>query len=413
MDTHDPTAAELPADAVRAIDARLQRIERELDAARSSARRWRRGTVALGGLLFVGALAAAVQVSPVTDVLRTRRLEIVGEGDKVVLLAHAAETGGQLDAWSKGGVNTVRLASNDDGGDIAVWSAKGKPVAGLFATATGGRMEVGDTEGKPLATVTRGEEGGAMILSGAGETASSMRAEAGAAGAVISMRRADGEIGLLAGVAQGASVLTLKNAEGKEILYAGGATDQSGVLRLGDAAGNECAALVAGDGGRLLLKDGAGAVVASIASAGAGKGGVFELLNGTGGAAVSMDTKGDGGGRFMVGTATGAPAFMAESNGNAGTLATYLNERRVAAIGAGATGGLVNLLDPNGQPLLVAGAAADGDGGAISVRNARGVQIARMGVDSGSAGELAVYNSTATVKKIIEAPKPPVATSAK
>ncbi|MFM7800424.1 MAG: hypothetical protein ACKPBA_15795 [Planctomycetota bacterium] len=42
----------------------------------------------------------------------------------------------------------------------------------------------------------------------------------------------------------------------------------------------------------------------------------------------------------------------------------------------------------------------------MSVRNARGVQIGRLGVDAAGAGELAVYNATATVKTLIEAPAP-------
>jgi hypothetical protein len=58
---------------------------------------------------------------------------------------------------------------------------------------------------------------------------------------------------------------------------------------------------------------------------------------------------------------------------------------------------------------VVVGAAVDGDGGALSVRNSRGVQIGRLGVDAAGAGELAVYNATATVKKLIEAPVPPAA----
>jgi hypothetical protein len=152
------------------------------------------------------------------------------------------------------------------------------------------------------------------------------------------------------------------------------------------------------------LKDGAGAVAVSLASAGAGKGGAIEVLNGSGAAAILMDTKDEGGGRFMVGTATGAPAFMAEATGSAGTLAAYMQERRVAAIGGGKTGGLLNLLDTTGQAIVVAGAAVDGDGGAISVRNSHGVQIGRLGVDAAGAGEMAVYNASATMKKIIEAP---------
>ena len=59
--------------------------------------------------------------------------------------------------------------------------------------------------------------------------------------------------------------------------------------------------------------------------------------------------------------------------------------------------------------LVVVGAAVDGDGGALSVRNSRGVQIGRLGVDAAGAGELAVYNATATMKKLIEAPVPPAA----
>jgi hypothetical protein len=348
-------------------------------------------------------------VARVEDVIRVRRLEVVGEGDKVVMLAQAAADGGQLDVWSKGGTNVVRLASNPDGGDVAVWSAAGKSVGGLFATPLGGRIEIGDVDGTTLATFARGEEGGALVLNGAGQKASSLRAEAGAAGAVISMRRSDGEIGMLAGVAQDASVLSMRNQAGKEIVFAGGSADQTGTLRIADAAGNECGALLASGGGHLRIKDGAGAVAASVGSAGAGKGGAFEVLNGSGAAALLMDTKDDGGGRFMVGTSTGAPAFIAEANGTAGTLSAYMQERRVAAIGGGKSGGLMNLLDNAGQPIVVVGAAVDGDGGALSVRNSRGVQIGRLGVDAAGAGELAVYNAAATMKKLIEAPVPPAA----
>ena len=400
MGTSDQTTVQC------SLDARLDRIESDLRSARRDARRWRNATIAIACVATAGGLTAATQVARIEDVIRVRRLEVVGAEDKVVLLAQAAESGGQLDVWSKGGTNTVRLSSAADGGDVAVWNNAGNAVAGLFATPIGGRIEIGDADGSTLATVMRGEEGGAMFLNGAGGKGSSLRAEAGAAGAVLSMRRADGGIGMMAGIAQGAAVLSMQNQSGKEILFAGGADDQTGTLRVADAAGNECAALMASNGGHLMVKDGAGAMAATIASAGAGKGGAFQVLNGSGAPALVMDTKDDGGGRLMVGTATGAPAFIAEASGNAGTLAAYMQERRVAAIGAGKSGGLMNLLDAMGRPVVVAGAAEDADGGAVSVRNARGIQIGRLGVDAAGAGELAVYNSTATVKKVIEAPAP-------
>jgi hypothetical protein len=87
----------------------------------------------------------------------------------------------------------------------------------------------------------------------------------------------------------------------------------------------------------------------------------------------------------------------------------YSRERRVAAIGGGAGGGLMNLLDGDGQPIVVAGASEGADGGAVSVRNGRGVQVARMGVDRAGGGEVAVYNATATAKKVMESPAPATA----
>ncbi|MFM8784845.1 MAG: hypothetical protein ACKOFI_06775, partial [Phycisphaerales bacterium] len=200
MDTHLPTEQD------RSIHARLERIERDLASAQRDARRWRRGAVALGSLLAAGTLIAAVQDSPVVDVIRARRLEVVGEENKVMLLATAGEAGGQLDVWSKAGANTVRLASAADGGDLSLWNVQGKPVGGLFATPLGGRIEIGDADGTPLATFARGADGGAMVLHGAGEKAASLRAEAGAAGAGMSMTRSDGGVGILAGVARGAAV---------------------------------------------------------------------------------------------------------------------------------------------------------------------------------------------------------------
>lgn len=388
-------------------DARLCRIESSLLAAQASARRWRTGALVCGGLLGASLLVAAAQEATIPDVLRAKRLEIVGEDNQVTVMLRSGDTGGQFDVWNAKGGNIVRITGNDHGGDVAVWNNASAPVGGLFASELGGRIEIGDVKGATLATLARGEEGGAMILSGPGEAASSLRCEAGGAGAVVSMRRADGSVGFLAGVAHEATLLSMRNQSNKEILFAGGATDQAGVLRLADAAGNETAALTSLGGGGLLLKDGTGGVVASLSSLGASKGGVFELMNGSGHAAASIDCKDDGSGRFVVSASDGSPAFAAEANGTAGTLAAYRDGRRVAAIGAGESGGLLNLLDMNGQPVVVAGMASDGDGGALSLRNLRGVAIARIGVDAVGAGEVAVYNSTATFKKVINAPTAP------
>ena len=93
-----------------AITARLARIEHELAAARRDAMRWRTGTIILGAVALAGGLVAATQVARVEDVIRVRRLEVVGEGDKVVMLAQAGDTGGQLDVW-RFGILSVSLSA--------------------------------------------------------------------------------------------------------------------------------------------------------------------------------------------------------------------------------------------------------------------------------------------------------------
>ena len=114
-----------------------------------------------------GVTATAVEeivryASPVTFMRRTLTTDLTMsghdfvEGDKVVMLAQAAADGGQLDVWSKGGTNVVRLASNPDGGDVAVWSAAGKSVGGLFATPLGGREAVWLGAGRSALAIAAG-----------------------------------------------------------------------------------------------------------------------------------------------------------------------------------------------------------------------------------------------------------------
>lgn len=196
------------------------------------------------------------------------------------------------------------------------------------------------------------------------------------------------------------------NNAGKEVFFAGDTEDHSGALRLADAAGNQTIALTSRGGGGVLVKDGAGNPVASLASAGAGRGGVFEVLNGQGNPALSLDTNATGGGRMVVSTAGGNPAVVADAGNAGGTVSTYLSDRRVAAMGATETGGVINLLDLNGQVVVSAGMSSDGVGGVVSTRNLRGVSVTRLGVDGVSSGELAVFNSTGTHKKVISAPVP-------
>mgnify|MGYP003342027084 CR=1 FL=1 len=122
------------------MNDRLARLELEVQSLRRGQARWRRATLMVGALAVLGTLAGFAADS-VVDVLRARRLEIVGNDGRVSVLLSAAEQGGQLDVWAKGGANVARLAAAESGGDLSLWNTAGKAAAGVYASSGGGRLE--------------------------------------------------------------------------------------------------------------------------------------------------------------------------------------------------------------------------------------------------------------------------------
>ena len=96
---------------------RIDQLRQELDLERRRRGRLERfGAIAC--LLVIGAGGiAATAFQPVADVVRTRRLEIVDESNRIVMLASAAKHGGRIDLWDDAGINSARLGGNGTGGD--------------------------------------------------------------------------------------------------------------------------------------------------------------------------------------------------------------------------------------------------------------------------------------------------------
>mgnify|MGYP003336858003 FL=1 len=81
------------------LSTRLETLESRLREERRRSRRLER--LLIGGLLvatFAG-VAAGTAARTAVDVVQTRRLEILDENDRVVLLATAARHGGRVDIW--------------------------------------------------------------------------------------------------------------------------------------------------------------------------------------------------------------------------------------------------------------------------------------------------------------------------
>ena len=83
-------------DSLASLGARLQTLERRI-------RRYQRLTLALGLVLVMGVSLAARGTASVTDVLQTKRFEVVDEVGKVVVAAYATTVGGRLEVVSNSG----------------------------------------------------------------------------------------------------------------------------------------------------------------------------------------------------------------------------------------------------------------------------------------------------------------------
>ncbi|MDA1007871.1 MAG: hypothetical protein O2800_02550 [Planctomycetota bacterium] len=361
------------------IDARLQTLESEMLRLRQETRRWRRIALGLAVPITVLAGVAATQASRVPDVIRTHKLEIVDAQEKVVVVANSVGGEGRIDVWNGRGSNVIRLGCNPDGGDFLMWSAKGKNIASLYA---------------------QGESVNAELRSAAGDCTLMLRAGPDASGMSVFTGENNTEVVAL-GMRAGQSALDLGavgSAHGAVIE----GSSQGGIVRLSNATGQPLA-LVSGAGaaGRVEVSL-PGAVTASILGADATRGGFAEFRNTTGATAASIGTDAIGAGALQLNMSTGARVAGLETNeGGGATLSFWEGSRRMVGLGCGASGGLLNLCDGEGRPVIVAGPANDADGGAVSIRSGAGIQLARLGVDVLGAGEVAVYSGTGTSKRVL------------
>ncbi len=93
---------------------------------------------------------------------------------------------------------------------------------------------------------------------------------------------------------------------------------------------------------------------------------------------------------------------MDQGKEESGTVQVYAGATRVAALGGGPTGGLLNLFNMKGKAVVVTGAASDTDGGLLSLRNSSGQQTVRAAAEP--SGEVGTYSSDGMRKRILIAP---------
>ena len=464
---------------------RIDHLRRELDLERRRRGRLERVAAIACILLVGGGGIAASAFRPVADVVRTRRLEIVDESNRIVMLASAAKHGGRIDLWDDAGINSARLGGNGTGGDLALWNRDGRQVMAAYADGSAGRLEVngrGGGIGVALAADARG--GTIVVANGNAETAGEIRCGPdggefvaifdGRDAGVLSARRdggrivlqdgdgrestrmlgtgrldlirdrqtqaslvatsnggglrlstVDGNVRLTADAAEtggllqahdrddvpviamgsglGGSGIRVRNGDAVTVAAIGVDADGKGAVEISDEDGDRCGALVVtGTGGSLVLANEEGEPHVEIG--GDVDGGLVRVYDRRQQVVASMEGLGEGG-RIAVGIESKSIGGSLEArNDGPAILSIFGPSGRTVALAAAATGGLLNLLDLGGNVAVAAGAAEDGPGGVVAVRNQRNTQVVRAGVNERGEGEIEIYDAPGTRKRKVSAP---------
>ena len=389
------------------VEARLQELESRLSDTRRSLRNTRRW-LTMAGIAGFGLLAAAAADLATIDVLRAKRMEIVDDSGHVVLAASSDKSGGRVDFWNNQGCNFMRMASNENGGDVAIWNCDGKSVAGLYASASGGELSIWDNQGRRAARTLAGEDGGIYeVMKGDKLLAALKGTMLGSAmelldnngDAIVSASTAD-EYGYL-GVGQ--HVLLASNEEWGAVTIKGDHGHQLLQLK-GDTRKQEAMLTLKTSNGSVHLETGNETSLPKVA-----------VHNSNGKLAAHMTVRTEGGGVLTASSSEGTEvaSIRSDAQGNgrvdlsdqAGTLLATMqtlpargatlalmapNKTTACAMAASEDGGVLNLSNGQGTPVLVGGIASGRRDGAISVYNHRGIPVVNAGSTVGGIGQVVI-----------------------
>jgi hypothetical protein len=375
------------------LGARLDQLSRELASERHRRRRLEKGVLALA-LVAVGAGSiAASSLQTASDVVRTKRLEIVDESGRIVALASAAKHGGRIDLWDDAGTNSARLGGNGTGGDLALWNQAGEQVFAAYADGTAGRLEVNTRGGAVGVAISADDRGGLLAISdGNGESAAEVRVgtDGGEFAAI-----ADGQsTAVLAARSDGGRV-TLLDEDGRESAKLIG----TGRLDLLRDRQIQTSVMATRSGGGFRLSSPAGQV--RITADASNAGGLLQTHDRNDVPVVAIGS-GDGGSGVRVrnSDAVSVAAVGVDTDGHGAIEISSLSGDRCGSLVVGESGGKLFLGNNEGEPFLEAG--GDSEGGLMQVYD-RNAQVAATMQGLGEGGRIAVGVESKGIGGSIEA----------
>ncbi len=394
---------------------RIEDLTNRLATLERSSRRHRLISGLLGCALLATIGIAATARQDVPEVLKTRRLEVLDAQGRLVLAADASERGGQLDIWNERGDNLVRIATNEFGGDWLMWNANGTPVISAYATpagsdfmlwrgdgtialaaqatADGGRVDAHAASGAAFYNLAAREGLAAMVMRNH-EGKPAVRVQTAALGASVALMSEAEEPMLLARALEHGGELFLTKRGGQRVLSAGADRESGeGALVVADAQGR--GRFIATGGGVAQWLDAEGRSILKAGAVGEEGRAGLQVLNSDAHAIVSLAASEHGEGRLNIADQDGTSVFSAESVHETGGSMALSNAAgtRLFAVGSREQGGLLNMMNARGVPIVMMGYAEETRGGGLSIRNGRGIRIFNVGTADQEHGELRLWDA--------------------
>jgi hypothetical protein len=385
------------------LSDRVARLERELarahaDRADAERRARRRGGWLLGLACVLGAGALLAAAAPESfAVVRTKRLEIVDDQNRVLALLAAGPDGGQLDLWASTGMNAARVGATKAGGDLSIWNVQGKPALGAFVADAGGIVETYDNNGRMQTRVSSARGGGQLILQNSFGKPGVLAMAEDRGGGIAACDPAGRPLVELS-VTDSGGLALVANRAGRTV-GALRTNERGGALEIADS--NGARAFSAGadvDGGSWSLStpDGRTAVVAACRGSGAG---TFIVNNSDQKPAVTIGSTDEAAGRVAVAGPEGQTQVLVQGSPNGGGMQVLFAGRRVLLVEGNAGGGRIDLADSDGRSAAALGVDLTTQSGAVSVRNQNAQELIRIGADDKGNGAVTVTNQAGTERR--------------
>jgi hypothetical protein len=175
------------------------------------------------------------------------------------------------------------------------------------------------------------------------------------------------------------------------VIDAGAGADGAGAFSVADASG---APRIVAEGSALTVHNGSGEMVARLDSSDKGAG-RLDLANREGQRVLRAGGDTSGTGRLDLTDEHGTTVFTVSGVPGRGALMALLDTtaRRQFVVGTTDDGCLLNIMDRNGVPVVVAGLDPDERGGAIILKNSRGRQVVYAGPGPSESGTVLVRDA--------------------